>query len=71
MRRDRDEWGDGPDEERTPVEWEVWGTVEGVATQRYERGVEAEDAAEAFREFFESEGCVVEIYEVTLSEWQS
>lgn len=68
MRRDRDEWGDGPDEEPTPVEWDVWGDVDGVYTHHYIKATEATAAEDKFRDrYFDR---VVDNVEATVSDWQ-
>lgn len=67
-RRDRDEWGDGPDEEPTPVEWSVWGDVDGVYTHHYIKALEATDAEDKFKERYWDKS--VENVEATISEYQ-
>jgi hypothetical protein len=67
-RRDRDDYGDGPDEEPTPVEWDVTGNVGGVCTQHYIKATSAEAAEEKFRErYWDCD--VIEVY-ACLSDYQ-
>ncbi len=67
-RRDRDEWGDGPDEDPRPVEWDVTGTVSGARVHHYIKATSAEAAEEKFRERYCD--CDVEEVYATLSAWQ-
>ena len=67
-RRDRDEWGDGPDTEPREVEWDVTGTVSGEMAQHYIKATSAEAAEEKFRERYCD--CDVEEVYATLSAWQ-
>ena len=69
-RRDRDEWGDGPDEDPRPVEWNVWGDVDGSYINAYIRATSAELAEQEFRELYEELGCTVEDVVGVLSEYQ-
>ena len=69
-RRDRDEWGDGPDTEPREVEWEVWGMVDGSYITAYIRATRAELAEQEFRELYEELGCTVEDVLGVLSEYQ-
>jgi len=69
-RRDRNEWGDGPDHEPREVEWEVSGCVDGVYTNAYLLATSAELAEQDFRIRFEDDGCTVEDVVGVLSEYQ-
>lgn len=70
-RRDRDEWGDGPDEEPRPVEWEVSGwTATGKKVSHYIKAVDADEACELLLERYNSEGIMLEDTEACLSPYQ-
>jgi hypothetical protein len=68
MRRDRDDYGDGPDEDPTPVEWGVTGEVSGANVHHYIKATSEEAAEEKFRERYSD--CEVGFVEAILSDWQ-
>jgi len=67
-RRDRDEWGDGPDEEPRAVEWSVEGMVNGEYTHHYIRATSDDAAEEKFHERYWD--CEVEDVYASLSDYQ-
>jgi len=67
-RRDRDDYGDGPDEDPTPVEWDVTGEVSGARVHHYIKALCEDSAEEKFRERYWD--CVVNDVEVCLSDYQ-
>ena len=67
-RRDRNEWGDGPDEDPRPVEWDVWGDVDGKYIHHYIKALDATAAEDKFRDRYWDQD--VDNVEATISEYQ-